>query len=218
MQLISNTAVVLRNWQNALLTKYSGLHIAYAESLSYRDSVVDVRSQNLVFEKDNPSFQAFVYNRKPLTWSTTHRAAKTGGLEYDSVNDVVKVYKSWYGKLDIDFLFISPAPNYIDIFEVLYHTEEGISSIDKFNVDLTKTYNLGVWEYQCIWDTELSSLDIKYGETYYKAVSGSLSINGIFNIYSFDTGRIEKINLDIFSYDGLTTDPTNPKLGETIIT
>jgi hypothetical protein len=217
--LVSNIAVVLRNWQNALLTKYSGLHIAYAESLSYKEGEVDIRSQNLVFDKDNPSFQAFVYNRsKPLSWATTHRAAKTGGYEYDSVNDIVKLYDSWYGEIDINFVFVSPAPQYLDIFEITYHAENGISDIDKFYVDLTKTYNLGVWEYQCIWNTELSNLDIKYGDMYYKAVGGSLKIDGIYNIYTVDTGRIEKINLDIFSYDGLTVDPTNPKLGETIIT
>lgn len=206
MQLITNIALVLRDWQNALRVKYSDIHIAYAESLNYAEGIVDIRSQNLVWEKDNPAFQALVYNRRPLKWATTHRAAKTGGYEYDAIGDIVKIYKSWYGEVELDFVFISPAPQYIDAFEIMYHIEDGISGIDEFTVDLTKTYDLGVWKYQCIWDTELKSLDIKYGDTYYKAITGSVKICGMYHIYTYDVGRIEQINFDIFSYNNVNID------------
>lgn len=204
MQLITNIAAVLFNWQNALLSKYPGLHIAYSESLDYRDSAVEIRSQNLVWDKTNPSFSALTYTRsKPLDWATTHRAAKISAHEYDALAGNVKIYKSWYGNLDIDFLYVASKPIELDTFEIMYHAEDGISSIDSFQVDLTKTYNLGAWEYQCIWNEELSLLEVKYGETYYKAVKGSLKIDGIYHIYDTTSGRIESINFDIFSYDGL---------------
>ncbi len=113
-------------------------------------------------------------------------------------------------------MFYAPNPKYNDEFEIKYHVEDGISDIDEFYVDLTNI-GLGTWKYQCIWHTELTSLDVHYKDNYYKALGGKLTINGIYLLFEADAKRIETINLDIFSYTDLCL-PTNPLLGSEVIT
>jgi hypothetical protein len=217
MELISNIALTLRGFKNACLAKQDNLNMVYSHNATYKDDIVEMRGEHVLKDKVEDTYNLLAYKRDVLKWATTHRAAKASPIEYDIAETKVKVYKSWYGEIGVDFIFYSPSPKDIDNFEIQYHTETSITGIDEFYVDLT---NIGLdrWTYQCIWDEEMKSVDFIYNDVYYKAIKGRVIINGQYLLFSNLSGRIETINLDIFSYDGLLANPNNPILSSKIIT
>ncbi len=163
------------------------------------------------------TFNLFAFSREALDWGTTHRAAKMNIKDYDSSISKLKLYKAWYEKIPVNFVFYAPNPKYMEDFEIRYHVEEGISGISGFTLDLQQTLGLGQWQYQCIWAEKLKNLDMVYNDVYYKAVGGSVIIQGPCLLFDRDTGRIETIDFSVFDYTDLIANRTNPLLSHEVI-
>lgn len=215
MQILSNLAMVLRAWKNTMLVKYPSLNVVYSHSMTYQDDVVEMRGEHVMNTETESTYNLFAFSRESLIWATTHRAAKIDPKDYSGSH--MKLYKAWYSSIPINFVFYAPNPKYIEEFEIKYHVEDGITGIDGFTLDLQQTLGLGQWEYQCIWATQLKTLDIKYNDVYYKGLGGSLIINGANLLFDQEVERIESIDYTIFDYTDLTVDRTNPVLHNEVI-
>jgi hypothetical protein len=202
----NNIAIILKKFQDNLKVKYEGLHVVFTPDISYRASVVEARSFNVLKDRNEETFKLFAYNRGPLNWAITNRA---GRIDTTMINieNRLDIFKSWFGSIDVSFAFFATDPKSFDEFEMMFHLESqeynGITSLINFEVDLSK-HGLGVWSYQVIWEPSLDSIDLHAEGTYHKGISGRLRILGQMILFRLDQARIDQINLSIFGNNDTT--------------
>ena len=128
----------------------------------------------------------------------THELLQRRGAPDANIADT---YKAAYGEFEFRFALIATDPKSIENFEVDYILEEGLKAIKTVDIDLTEideAYDITDLPYHIEW-LDLEDLTVTHDGSFYKSLSGTAIVTGIFLSFPQEVGLIEEIHLKVAS-------------------
>lgn len=204
---VSTVVNVLEEFINVLREEMPDINVVYDEALTYETALKKYRADNEAKGEVDKAFPLFAFKRSVLK-----TAGQKGGIgrrmrispaKYVSpTGDSVFTYTPLQGEFNIDFALITDKMDTLERFEVAYLSHEGISRQSEITVKLPE--KLGEWKYYLNYEEELSDKAIQIDDNFYKVVSGTISVRGIFLVLRGTGSIIKNIKARIHSY---TFDP-----------
>ncbi len=195
----NNIALVLNQFQNQLKYKHSGLKTMHHDNHDFDSIMTSLRTKKLITNDTDRLTECFVYLRtNPLTYPDG------GGFRRPSVafgtkrtGNTIEGFKCVRAEMELSFLYLTSNIAKSDYFEIAYGCEDGITSIKKFQLNLSD-HGLGLFDYTCHWNP-LETREYAFEETMFKAIGGTCVIQGEFFIVDGDAGSIiEQINYKLY--------------------
>ncbi len=199
MELGNNIALVLNSFQNQLKSKHTGLKTFHHDNLDHQTLNTALRSKNLIFSDLTRNTEILAYTRAgALTYPETG-AFRRASVNYGTsrTGTTVEGFYSVRAEMDINFLYLTSNINKSDHFEIAYGCGVGVSSVKKFQLNLSNV-NLGIFDYVCHWEP-LESREYMFEDTSYKSIGGNCRLSGNFFLVDGEIGGlIEQINYKLY--------------------
>jgi len=199
-RVVATAALVLNELINQLKSEFSDITCIYSEKEEYQEAVELHRSRNKKLNIEKPFFPAFVFNRSVLRHVEHGIGKRLNNLSIPmriGNTSTANTYKAIHGVMDVNFKFYAENMADMEKFEVLYLSEEGISSRKQLSVDLSGEFGANtVFMYYCVFD-KLEEHVFEHAGNYYKSFSGKIYITGVYPVFRSTDPLIESINMRI---------------------
>jgi hypothetical protein len=192
---ITNIALVLQS----IVAKFKdtfgtpALNVVYDPSLTYETSVTGQRALRTRLELTTDSeLPLMAFSRSPLRRSDElGRRSPKKVIEKNMSAFNYSEYKSLFGSFDFNYLFLTTDIRQIENFEILFYSEESLTSITELVVMVP---GIGDWRFFLNWG-EIDSFDVNLSGTYYKSLGGVVRVTGFYlTLLSDDNPLILEIN------------------------
>jgi len=203
----TQVGLILNEFLNQLEGWAPELAYVYDESLTYETGLAKYRADKIVDDNVDLKLPIFIFNRSVLRPDVDTSIGKRSlNLKAKCTLDSGEVerYRPLSAKFDLNFLYVTR--NIIDMerFEISYLLETSVSHVKRLDVDIPE---IGQLQYFLRYG-ELDDKVINIDDNYYKALTGTFTVQGLFFSFQDISGRIEQINGDISDYDVDTCTPT----------
>lgn len=183
------------------------LKMVYDEKFSYESAVENFRANNNLNKENTNMYPLFAFKRSVLRHSETHGPGRraTGIMARRDMSTLEKpktsnVYRLVHGEFDVNFLYITKEIAKLELFEILYLAEEGISSYKEISVDLTTELG-AIFPYYVDY-APLEDKVFEIDNVSYKAIQGSVKVRGFYPVLRAEAKHILEINTRILSFLG----------------
>lgn len=198
---VSTISPVVAEFIRLIRQEIPQIGVVYSEELDYVSAMAKFRTdQNMRGTKDDP-IPLFAFNRSVLRRTNDrapgNRANQCKALKVeDGVNSFT--YTPMQGEIDINFLYIAKDVHAIEQFEIAYLTEEGISGNKELIIDLPG--ELGEQKYAINTDEPLEDKRFENQDSFYKTVTGVLTIRGFYYVFKGRSKHILSIQTKIETF------------------
>jgi hypothetical protein len=209
-EVTSSPALVLESFLTKLREEIPELKYVYDEKLSYETSVKAFRAQNNMNKTDQRDgndksdyYPMFAFNRSVLRYpeqtsgpgKRLSAANKVRQDVKDTKDRSVEIYRIVQAEFDLRFLWITKSIKDLERFEILYLSEEGISSYKEVEVDLGSD-KLEKFKYFFEYGPLEDKL-FEYEGNYYKTLSSTIKVRGMYPVLRGEAKIIREINMKI---------------------
>lgn len=199
-EVINSAAFVLKAFIDYVSEEIPGLKFVYDEEQSYETTISSYRAKNNLQDDPKDFYPMFSFKRSVLRHVDAGAGRRVASnltrfnredppLNQPGLSDV---YKVLHGSFDLDFMYITKSAKELERFEILYLTEEGISSKKELEVDLSHVVG-GSLKYFVTYSRELSEKRFNSNDSYYKIVSGQATIKGFYPVFRTQSKHILQI-------------------------
>lgn len=202
-QVVSTVAMALDQFLIAVREEVPDIKLVYDEKLSFETALAALRSNNNQASSDSNCYPLFAFKRTVLRYSKdgigkrgiTDRArgVRSGGQ--------VPIYRCIHGEFDVQFLYITKTMEQLERFEIAWMGEESFSEDRELKVDLQSIIGVPDWTYY-ITPSALEDKTVEDAGVYYKAVSGSLTIRGVYLVFREQLKHINSVSMRILDFNG----------------
>jgi hypothetical protein len=204
-EVTSTVVLVLESMINSFKNEIPGINTVYDEKLSYESAVENFRGNKNLEKENSPMYPLFAFKRSVLRYvepgGPGRRANSIFARKDMKTNDnTSNVYRLFHGEFDVNFLFVTKEIRHLELFEIMYMSEEGISSYKELEVDLTAEIGekfLYFADYQPLEDKLFESDNVSY-----KMLQGTIKIKGFYPVLRGNVKHIKEINLRIEDFLG----------------
>ncbi len=203
----TTVALTLESFIAAIKSEMTDVKIVYDEKFSYETALEIFRANNSSTGTLTDAYPLFAFRRSVLRYvepagpgrRATSMMAKRDmtGQNYPGESNI---YKMVHGEIDVNFMYITKSVFDLEKFEILYLSEEGISSYKELEVNLESELGLSL-PYFCSYEP----LEDKFFESenmYYKMIQGTVKIRGFYPVFRTRTKHIEEITLRVNDFLG----------------
>ena len=198
MNAISTVGLVLDTYLSLFRAKISNIKLVYDEALTYETSISRWRTKNNMYCSKIETYPLFSFKRsvlKHVDAAMGHRAI-TERVK-NKINDTkTEIYKALHAYTTLSFLYITETIEEVETFEVMYLSEDGISSIRAFSVDFSP---LGEFIYYTT-PKELADKTFESENNCYKMLAGEIDIRGYFPVLQRTGKHIFEIEAKIKNF------------------
>jgi len=183
-------------FEKMILEEMPNIGVIYDEELTYESGLRSYIAKMNYTQGHIITEPLFIYNRTVMRDSLNPPSKRLNNF-----NAVMKVdnkavsYAVSHSEFDIQFMYISKSVELMEKFEVVYSSEEGISSSKQLVVPIGP---LGDFKYFLTWN-ELTEKIINREDSAYKAIIGSVIVRGMFFTFRSTSEIIKQINAKIYA-------------------
>lgn len=218
----SSITLALQELMDQITNKLPGVITVFDPNLSFDTSINRVRSNHgHQGNNANPSLPMLSWKRSPIrpTQELNNRQynlcknAAIGNLNREA--GTVNTYSILSGEIDVDFMYFVEEMIDLEEFELKYTSGTGLTKLVKLTVDIPDP-NINTLDFWLTWTMPLDDISMSIESTFYKAVSGKVTLKGMFisGNYNADIGGvpfsnpvtapvITHINVDIKTSDNI---------------
>lgn len=198
---IATPALVLKSMIDIIKSEIPSKYV-YDENLDYQSAITKIRSDNSMNTADSLAMPVFVFNRSVLRMVTEQapgiRSRYLTAKSDPVVNNTVNIYKMPYAQFDVNFLYVAKEMSNLEMFEISYLAENGLTAVKTFTVDTLSQIGVNL-EYYPVYG-EMSDKRLELDGVYYKTITGMITIRGFFPILTGTAKTIADIKLTIQSF------------------
>ena len=206
-EVTTTVMLTLKSMVEAFKNEIPGLKVAYDEKLSYESAVASLRANNNLEGTNSDLYPLFAFRRSVLRYVDPAGPGKRANSIYakrDMTNlnkpYTSNVYRILHGEFDVNFLYITKDIRALELFEILYMSEEGISNYRELVVDLTDVLG-GKFNYYAEY-LPLEDKMFELDSVWYKMIQGTVKIKGFYPVFKGESAQILQINAKIASFLG----------------
>lgn len=178
----------------------SKLAYVYDENLSYETGLAKWRMDNEIDTTNEMELPLFIFRRSVLRPEDEKgigaRSKQFSGTVMNSDKSKVKKFKAYFGAFDIDFLFVTRSMLDLERFELSYLMQSGLSKNKTMMVNFPE---IGDVDYNMEYGL-LDEKTINIDNSYYKLVSGTFVIRGLFFAFTEESNYIKTVKSKIRDY------------------
>lgn len=190
---------ILDEFLNRIEAFDAGLAYVMDENLSYETGIAKWRQDNATNPNNISTLPIFIFRRSVLRAEDE----KGNGLRSRNFqvkqlteNNTTKNFQAFFGAFDIDFLYVTKNMLDLERFELTYLQQSGLSKTKNIVIDFPE---LGERDYSLEYGP-LDEKTINIDNSYYKILSGTFIIRGLFFTFKSETGFIKTIKSKIQDY------------------
>ena len=177
----ANTLIglILNEFLNHVDAWSPNLAYVYDESLTYDTAMEEYRASQNISKDGSLPMPLFAFRRSVLGFDdqSNGRRIRSAKLKANLNNGTSQIYKGFMGKFTIEFAYFTRSFRDMERFEVSYLSEQGLSSIKNLDVHIPiLDSKMG---YSLIYD-DLEDKLVNIENSYYKSLSGTFTVKGIF--------------------------------------
>jgi len=198
---LSNVALVLKEFLDYLESHFAGTNYVYDEGLSYETALKNHRAEMELTGGEEPFLPAFIFKRMTLR-HTEHGIAgraSTSVAQAGVVDGQRLKYKWVLGELEIPFLYVNESAVEMEKFEIFYLAERALAQEKYIECEIP---DVETYKYSVDYTKALDETTFNIEGNYYKTVAGTVTIRGVFYLFEGEGAVIEQINAAIKSVYG----------------
>lgn len=199
---ISTVALSLASFINEVKLEVPEIKLVYDEKLSFETAIEKFRADNeLADDKKEEAYPLFAFNRSVLRKSPRGAGGRASGILARRNVDLLQkpkhsdIFRLVWGEYDVNFLYITKSIRKLELFEILYLAEAGISSRKDLKVNLEaelgETFSYYA-EYMALTDKVFETDNVVY-----KMVQGQAVVSGFYPVLHATSKHILQINAKI---------------------
>jgi len=197
VEALSTVALVMKALVDKLKTVEPNMHTVFDPQLDYESSINMVRANKpSQGNANNPTLPLLAFSRSSLRRQPDigQRSARFAVNNLDKIAGTLDGYKVFRGEFDFRFVYFAKDISEIESFEIDYNSYEGFTKQTKITINIP---NLGELDYFITWTFPLDDITLSKEGNYYKAISGSVKVDGWFISGKTTFPVIKQINSDI---------------------
>jgi hypothetical protein len=203
-RVVTTVALTLASLIDNFKTVITDLNVVYDEQGTYESTIAKIRSDNKQKNKLTADFYpCFSFNRSAMQYCKNapgHRALAIGPamLPIQGNNKSQLQFSFVQGDFDLNFMFITKSVLKLEEFEIKYLSENGLSQFKQFTVDLTP--DLGGPQNYFATFNPLENKTFEHENNYYKMLTGSIKIRGMYYVFEGSSPVILSIQKRILDF------------------
>lgn len=194
LNVITLTGLILNEFLNQIEEWSPQLAYVYDEALTYETALEKYRADKNISDNSDTILPLFAFKRSVLVPDTENSIGRRVGnrpIRCNFPDNSVERFKGVMGTFNIEFLYISRNMQDIERFEISYLLERTVSHIKTLNVYIP--YLEETLDYSLRYG-DLDEKIINTDNNYYKALSGTFSVHGLFMAFDGTGQQIREIN------------------------
>lgn len=198
-RVITTVGLVVNELHTQIRNCEPEIHTVYDEQLTYESAIQQFRDNNKDDDNQEVPYPLFAFKREALQYAEDRMPSKrlsrctikVPAADPNVTNEAI-FFKGVHAQCDFPFIFFAKDIEWIEMFEIAYLGQEGITNITEIQIPLPDEYAQNALPYYLEWQP-LESKEINKEGSDFKSVSGVVRVNGMFMIFKNEAKLITEI-------------------------